>query len=160
VETIRFYEREGLIARPARTGSNYRDFDEQHVQRLAFIRRCRSLDMALDEIRVLLRFLDQPSDDCGEVNTLLDRHIVHVTQRMEELQTLEQQLRNLRARCDSVQSGQACGILELLNSTSLDTARGGARTSPPCGHLGAVHVDPSVKQQMKRGRNGLTVDCP
>lgn len=151
VETIRFYEREGLIARPARTGSNYRNFDEQHVQRLAFIRRCRSLDMALDEIRVLLRFLDQPSANCGEVNTMLDRHIGHVSQRMDELRALERQLRNLRASCDSVQSGQGCGILEQLISGSMDTVRTAVRTSSSYAHVSEVHGRPSKKKQLEHG---------
>ena len=97
VETIRFYEREGLISEPARTDSNYRQYGPAHVQRLAFIRRCRSLDMSLDEVRVLLRFLDQPAADCGEVNAVLDEHIEHVARRVRELKVLEKQLRELRA---------------------------------------------------------------
>ena len=58
VETIRFYEREGLLAEPKRTAGNYRIYDQTHLDRLLFIRHCRALDMTLDEIRVLLRFLD------------------------------------------------------------------------------------------------------
>ena len=68
IESIRFYEREGLIAEPGRTDGNYRVYGDEQVQRLVFIRRCRSLDMALDEIRVLLAFKDAPSADCGDVN--------------------------------------------------------------------------------------------
>ncbi|MCV6070998.1 MerR family transcriptional regulator, partial [Escherichia coli] len=56
VETVRFYEREGLLPLPARSSGNYRVYNGEHVDRLAFIRHCRSLDMTLDEIRVLLRF--------------------------------------------------------------------------------------------------------
>ena len=55
IETIRFYEREGLIPTPGRSTGNYRVYEASHVQRLIFIRRCRGLDMALDEIRTLLR---------------------------------------------------------------------------------------------------------
>ena len=58
IETIRFYEREGLIPTPGRSTGNYRVYEASHVQRLIFIRRCRGLDMALDEIRTLLRFTD------------------------------------------------------------------------------------------------------
>ena len=53
VETIRFYEREGLIAPPRRSDNNYRMYQPAHAERLAFIRQCRSLDMALDEVRAL-----------------------------------------------------------------------------------------------------------
>ena len=77
IETIRFYEREGLLPAAARTEGNYRIYTPQHADRLGFIRQCRSLDMTLDEVRVLLRFKDQPLADCGEVNSLLDEHIGH-----------------------------------------------------------------------------------
>ena len=66
VETIRYYERIGLLPEPHRTAANYRSYGEAHRLRLAFVRHCRSLDMTLDEIRVLLRFKDQPLADCGE----------------------------------------------------------------------------------------------
>ena len=78
IETIRFYEREGLLPAAARTEGNYRIYTPQHADRLGFIRQCRSLDMTLDEVWVLLRFKDQPLADCGEVNSLLDEHIGHV----------------------------------------------------------------------------------
>ena len=62
IESIRFYEREGLIAEPSRTDGNYRVYGDEHVQRLVFIRRCRSLDLALAEIRELLAFKDVRAD--------------------------------------------------------------------------------------------------
>ena len=96
VETIRYYERDGLLPVPARSEGNYRIYRETHVQRLSFIRRCRSLDMTLDEIRVLLHFKESPQENCADVNRLIDRHIGHVTQRMQELQELERQLKDLR----------------------------------------------------------------
>lgn len=60
VETIRYYEREALLPQPGRTEGNYRVYGPEHVERLSFIRYCRSLDMALDEIRALLRMKDSP----------------------------------------------------------------------------------------------------
>jgi Cd(II)/Pb(II)-responsive transcriptional regulator len=142
VETIRFYEREGLLAAPARTGSNYRSYEPEHAQRLVFIRRCRSLDMGLDEVRVLLQFQDQPSDDCGEVNDVLDEHIGHVTQRIKELKVLEQQLLELRTRCRSPQSGLACGILEQLNAQAAGAGLTSRLPSPGHTHVGPVHGRP------------------
>ena len=88
-ETIRYYEREGLLPEAARTEANYRIYDESHVQRLAFIRHCRSLDMTLAEIRTLLSFKDTPDDSCADVNALLDEHIGHVASRIRELKALE-----------------------------------------------------------------------
>lgn len=114
IETIRFYEREGLLPAPQRTDANYRIYSEAHVQRLAFIRNCRSLDMALEEIKVLLHFKDSPGEDCGAVNAMLDAHIGHVADRVQELQRLEQELRRLRAQCQQIQSSANCGILSGL----------------------------------------------
>ena len=114
VETIRFYEREGLLPAAARTQGNYRIYEKHHVERLVFVRHCRSLDMALDEIRQLLQFKDSPGDSCADVNGLLDEHIGHVVQRIGELRTLERQLKALRQRCGQETAAQACGILKQL----------------------------------------------
>ena len=133
IETIRFYEREGLIPAPNRSAANYRSYEAAHVERLAFIRRCRSLDMALDEIRALLQFKDQPGTDCGNVNSLLDAHINHVTDRVRELRALEKELVALRARCDSTEAGADC---EILKELSLPSTKGRPATRP---HVGAVH---------------------
>ena len=113
-ETIRFYEREGLLPPAARNAANYRVYEATHVQRLAFIRHCRSLDMTLDEIRVLLRFKDAPGAPCTEVNALLDEHIGHVAHRLRELRVLEKELRRLRQQCSSNQAAADCGILSGL----------------------------------------------
>lgn len=117
-ETIRFYEREGLLPKTGRTAGNYRVYGPDHAERLNFIRHCRSLDMALDEIRALLAFRDTPQADCTGVNTVLDEHIQHVAQRIRELRSLERQLKGLRLRCQSPDVGAACGILKGLESTA------------------------------------------
>jgi Cd(II)/Pb(II)-responsive transcriptional regulator len=135
IQTIRFYEREGLLPAPARTAGNYRDYAAEHVQRLAFIRHCRSLDMALSEIRVLLRFKDAPREDCGEVNTLLDQHIGHVAQRIRELKALERELKQLRSECGQAREAKDCGILEGLSRHALQ-APGAA---PPKPHVDGSH---------------------
>ena len=88
METIRFYERESLLPAPQRTESNYRVYIQVHANRLGFIRQCRNLDMTLDEVRVLLRFRDEPKADCGEVDSLLDEHIGHVARKRSANHTL------------------------------------------------------------------------
>lgn len=118
IETIRYYEKEGLLPAPARTGNGYRNYDQVHLERLSFIRRCRSLDMALDEIRELLHFKDAPAENCGDVNTLLDTHICHVAARIHELRALEKQLKSLRERCYDGQDAAHCGILNELSQPS------------------------------------------
>lgn len=134
IETIRFYEREGLIPVPERTEGNYRIYTQAQVERLGFIRQCRNLDMALDEVRVLLRFKDAPQEDCSEVNTLLDEHIGHVAHRIRELRVLEKQLRALRAECDSPHAAKDCGILQ-----GIDVAAGQPGTVPARRHVRGAH---------------------
>lgn len=114
IETIRFYERENLLAEPGRSEGNFRIYGEAHAERLSFIRHCRGLDMTLDEIRVLLRFKDTPTENCLEVNALLDEHIGHVALRIKELRQLEKQLKSLRETCLGGQEAQHCGILNEL----------------------------------------------
>ena len=135
-ETIRFYERKGLLPEAARTGANYRLYDASHVQRLAFIRHCRSLDMTLGEIATLLRFKDAPDDNCAEVNALLDAHVGHVAQRIKELKALEKELRALRLQCTNSQQAASCGILCGLDAA----ARLGRPGSPEApGHIHGAH---------------------
>jgi len=121
VETIRYWEKEGLLPEPARTEGNYRVYNEVHLERLLFIRNCRTLDMSLDEIRQLLRLWDQPREDCGQVNDLIDDHIRHVVTQIEALQSLEDQLRTLRQRCTEGRDIEQCGIMAGLSATALST---------------------------------------
>jgi len=118
VETIRFYEREGLIDEPARSVGNYRVYGPLHVERLRFIRNCRSLDMTLDEIRALLDFRDAPEQTCAEVNQILDEHIGHVADRIAELSRLKSELKELRRQCREESGAGECGILRSLERES------------------------------------------
>lgn len=115
VETIRYYEREGLLPAPARTEGNYRTYGERHLERLAFIRRCRSLDMTQDEIRALLSVRDAPESDCTEANALLDEHIDHVGERIAQLKALREELRALRSLCGRSRAAKDCAILKELS---------------------------------------------
>lgn len=116
VETIRYYERTGLLPSPGRSGGNYRLYGERHLERLSFIRRCRSLDMAHQEIRALLEIRDAPDEDCAEANRLLDEHIGHVGQRIVELKALQRELQDLRRLCGRPHAAKNCGILNELSS--------------------------------------------
>lgn len=133
VETIRFYEKEGLLPQTVRSLGNFRLYGEEHAERLQFIRHCRSLDMTLDEIRDLLKFRDAPQDNCSEVNLLLDKHIGHVADRIKELKALEKQLKNLRSLCQTSEAGKDCGILQNLATTE------GSSTKNLGSHGGGCH---------------------
>ena len=124
VETVRYYEKEGLLPAPARTAANYRSYGSAHVDRLRFIRSYRALDMTLEEIRALLSLIDQPAGDCGAMNQLLDEHIAHVDVRIAELSQLKQQLSELRQRCQSEQAVDACGILQGLAAMETELRHG------------------------------------
>jgi len=119
VETIRYYEREGLLPQTDRTEGNYRVYGPAHVERLSFIRHCRRLDMTLDEVRTLLYFKDSPPQDCSVINDLVDEHIKHVTIRIKELKSLQEQLLDLRNRCAGVGVVGECGVLSGLSRASL-----------------------------------------
>jgi len=110
VVTIRYYEKEGLLPKPARSGGNFRLYGDAHIERLQFIRHCRSLDMTLSEIRALLGLRDNPMQDCGEVNALLDTHIQQVEVRVEALLRLKRHLVDLREKCSGSRPVEACGI--------------------------------------------------
>jgi hypothetical protein len=132
VETIRYYEREALLPQPGRTEGNYRVYGPEHVERLSFIRYCRSLDMALDEIRALLRMKDSPPHDCSDINALVDEHIKHVAVRIRELKVLQRQLVELRTGCAGNGAVSECGVLSGIAQASKEVG--------PVGKRGARHV--------------------
>ncbi|HAL39879.1 MAG TPA: Cd(II)/Pb(II)-responsive transcriptional regulator [Polaromonas sp.] len=142
IETIRYYEREGLLAEPGRSEGNYRIYGDAHAERLSFIRHCRGLDMTLDEIRVLLRFKDAPTENCREVNELLDEHIGHVAERIRELRQLEKQLKGLRETCLGGQDAQHCGILNELT----EIARSPAASQSREGHVHGAHAGSGARK--------------
>jgi Cd(II)/Pb(II)-responsive transcriptional regulator len=133
-ETIRYYEREGLLAQPFRTAGNYRVYSSTHLERLSFIRNCRSLDMTLEEIRHLLRVQDVPQAGCATAHQLLDDHISHVATRIVELRQLERQLKVLRRRCGPALMKTQCGILDDLGRA---TVRKGGKGPVP--HVRGTH---------------------
>jgi len=138
VETIRYYEREGLLPAPGRTQGNFRVYEASHRERLQFIRYCRGLDMSLGEIRALLHFKDAPSGACGDVDALLDEHIGHVSRRIRELRALERQLKDLRQRCSAAREADHCGILAGLEEASQGSS-GNLSADVHGSHLRPVH---------------------
>ena len=115
VETVRYYEREGLLPAAVRDeANNYRRYEHSHLERLTFIRRCRALDMTHDEIRALLQARAEPDASCESINELIDAHLEHVQARVAELKALEAQLTALRRQCHAARATRDCGILREL----------------------------------------------
>lgn len=118
IETIRFYEKEGLLDVPARTDNGYRIYGSAHLERLSFIRHCRALDMSLADIKRMLDFLVHPEMDCGDINRLIDEQLARVRVRLKSMRALEKQLSQLRVHCGAVNSAAECGILHELISAA------------------------------------------
>jgi Cd(II)/Pb(II)-responsive transcriptional regulator len=116
VETIRYYEKIGLLLKPNRDASGYRVYRNAHLNRLLFIKRCRNLDMTQDEIRELIRLSENPEADCHEVDALLARHLSHVRDRLNELANLETALQQLQQACSKTGTVEQCGIMGGLSS--------------------------------------------
>ncbi|TNH06794.1 MerR family DNA-binding protein [Testudinibacter sp. TR-2022] len=103
METVRYYEREGLLPEARRNPfNNYREYGAVHLERLVFIRSCRALEMTRQEIRKLLQARAEPDASCASINDLIDQHLAHVSARLAELQALQQQLHDLRSQCRAV----------------------------------------------------------
>ena len=132
IETVRYYEKAGLLLPPRRSAGNYRIYGPEHAERLAFILRCRSLDMSLPEIRRLFAAVQRPEGDCAPVNALLDEHIAHVAARIAELRQLKTELDAIRAHCQGTRPTRDCGILETL-------VRPARRRSRASSHVGSAH---------------------
>lgn len=126
-QNIRYYEREGLIPKPSRGANGYRTYGKPHLERLAFIRHCRALDMSLADIRTLLHFLEHPHKDCSDVDHLVEQQLGRVKARLKSMRALERQLIALRSQCAAGRQARKCGILHEL----LEAAQGEACACHP-----------------------------
>lgn len=113
VETIRFYEKEGLLPAPQRTGGNYRHYEISHLNRLSFIRRSRDLGFTLDQVRRLLNLADDKNASCAEVDAITAAHIEDIDRKIADLTVLRDQLVRRLDRCDGDTIAD-CLIIEAL----------------------------------------------
>lgn len=112
VETIRFYEKEGLLCSPTRSLSNYRLYNHHHVEDLAFVVFCRGIDLPLSEIKSLLQLKHSPSESCEPINTVIDGKLKEIDRRIEQLQQLKIQLSAIREKCSGHSTIDECGIIK------------------------------------------------
>jgi Cd(II)/Pb(II)-responsive transcriptional regulator len=116
VDTVRYYEKAGLLPPPPRQSNGYRDYATSHLQRLTFIRHCRDLDISLDEIRQMLDFITHPDADCITIDHLIENQLTRVRERIANLCALESQLLKLRSQCKDRKTVSECGILRELGA--------------------------------------------
>ena len=114
VQTIRYYEKAGLLPAPSREANGYRSYGDQHLERLAFVRHCRALDMPLADVKRLLDFVGGARDERGDIDALIEAQLTRVRARLASLRALERQLSTLHDSCDADHATHECGILHEL----------------------------------------------
>jgi DNA-binding transcriptional MerR regulator len=114
VDTIRYYEKAGLLTAPAREGNGYRSYGDEHLERLAFVRHCRALDIPLADVKRLLDFVGGARDESGDIDALIASQLLRVRARLKSLRALERQLVGLQDSCDADHARHECGILQEL----------------------------------------------
>lgn len=113
VETIRYYERIGLMPHTARTAGNHRAYSVDHRDRLAFIRHARELGFGLKDIRALLDLSDRPDAPCCEADNIARRNLAGVRSRIARLRALESELQRMIDGCDG-NTAASCRVIEVL----------------------------------------------
>lgn len=115
LETIRYYEKTGMMPDPPRTASGYRVYDDGHVSRLHFILRARDLGFSIEQIRGLLDLVDGGTQTCAEVKERTERHLADVRAKIADLKRIEKVLAATAAHCCG-EDVPECPVLEALAS--------------------------------------------
>jgi MerR family mercuric resistance operon transcriptional regulator len=113
IETIRYYEKIGVMPAPGRSAGGFRIYEPDHLKRLSFVRRGRLLGFSLDEIRSLLRLVDGHGHTCAEVHALMLSHLAEIRRKIRDLRRLQQAMAEMAARC-SGESVPECPIVDAL----------------------------------------------
>lgn len=143
VVTIRYYEKEGLLREPERTGANYRLYGDEDIARLRFIRHCRQHGMNLSEIRELLAFQDKPTVNCDWINSFIEEHIANVEAQIASLEHLKEHLQTLLHKCPGGKRGE-CGILQSLNA---------GESCPYCENLRCLQTESRAKGKPRKAKD-------
>lgn len=115
VETVLYYEKAGLMPQPPRTQGGHREYDLTHAKRLNFIRRSRELGFNIEQIRDLLKFLDEPNHYCGEVKAMAMLHGIAVQKKIDDLERLKTALNIMVGQCKGgMLSMENCPIIDSL----------------------------------------------
>ena len=129
IETIRYYEKIGIMPAPVRSAGGYRLYALQHLKRLSFVRRGRELGFSLDELRGLLRLVDGHSYTCEEVRALTLDHVAEVRRKIADLRRLERVMADMAAQCTGARIPK-CPVIDALFDAR-PSAGDGARSGKP-----------------------------
>ena len=129
IETIRYYERIGLMPRTARSEGGHRLYGEDHVKRLGFIRRSRELGFTLDQVRTLLRLVDGRRYTCAQVKRITVEHLHQIHRKVEDLRKIERVLKEMAIQCDGGAVPQ-CPVIDALFEQAPEGASGRILGSP------------------------------
>lgn len=121
IETIRYYERIGLLPEPDRTAANYRSYGDVHRARLSFVRHSRELGFTIEEIRSLLDLADHPGRDCAEADRIATAHLEQVESKIAQLSALRDELARIVGRCRGGVAGD-CRVIEALGDHGMCAA--------------------------------------
>ncbi len=116
LESIRYYEKIGVMPEPPRSANGYRCYDARHMLRLNFVMRARKLGFSLNEVRDLLALVDKGMQTCAEVESVAARHLEHVRSRIDDLCRIENELSRTVANCSGEQVPD-CAVIDALNTS-------------------------------------------
>lgn len=114
IQTIRYYEKEGLLKPPIRSEGNFRLYDGAALKELEFVKHCRSLDITLSDIKTLLELKNRPEESCSSINDLISEQLELVNKRMNELKALKVELQLMKETCSKGKTVEQCGIMKTL----------------------------------------------
>ncbi len=129
IETIRYYERIGLMPRTARTEGGHRLYGEDHVKRLGFIRRSRELGFTLDQIRTLLRLVDGRRYTCAHVKRITVEHLDEIHRKVEDLRKIERVLKHMATQCEGGAVPE-CPVIDALFDQAPEVQSGRTSRAP------------------------------
>jgi MerR family mercuric resistance operon transcriptional regulator len=112
IETIRYYERVGVVPKPGRSAGGRRLYSAEEIAKLRFVKRCRDLGFPISIIQTFLSLAAQDDRSCGEVKTLAENHLAEISAKIENLTSLREALRSLSKNCDA--GSAACPMLDSL----------------------------------------------
>lgn len=116
IQTIRFYEKEGLLNPPSRSEGNFRLYDEKSLKELEFVKHCRSLDIPLSDVKTLVELKNKPEESCSSVNNLISNQLALVNKRIKEMKALKSELQIMEKACSKGNTVEQCGIMKSLDT--------------------------------------------